>query len=110
MFQKNIFPAIRCPKCNKEYLHFEQIVESQSALGYFDNTVLNPNQANEKDLIKKIFEFDENEDKYTEKAQQYQWIIRFLSDDAYYIITDIQDWVLEKVPLIFNIDVNKARL
>jgi hypothetical protein len=98
---------ILCQKCNRNYLHFEQIVDSQSTLGYFDNSVLDLNQENEKDLIKKIFEFDQNENRFTEKAQQYQWIIQFLSDgDVYHNITDTQDWIFSKVPLLFNFDVN----
>jgi hypothetical protein len=98
---------ILCSKCNKEYLYFEHIVDSQSSLGYFDNAVFDTEQTNEKDLIKKIFEFDQNENISTEKAQRFQWIIRFLSDGIYHNITDTQDEVLSKVPDLFNIDINE---
>jgi hypothetical protein len=106
--EKRYLSYILCPICNKEYLHFEQIVDSQSSLGYFDNTVFDTQQENEKNLIKKIFDFDQNEIKFTEKAQQFQWIIRFLNyDNDYYNITETQDWVLSKALGLFNIGVNK---
>jgi len=98
-----------CSICSKGYLNFEQIGESQSSLGYFDNMITSTNQSinEEENLIKKIFEFNQNEKKYTEKAQQYQWIIRFLyDDDTYRNITETQYWVLPKVPHLFNVDVN----
>jgi hypothetical protein len=106
---KRYLSYVKCSKCSKGYLHFEQIGESQSSLGYFDNMITSTNQSNneEDNLIKKIFEFDQNEKKYTEKAQQYQWIIRFLYyDRIYHNITETQDWVLSKVPHLFDVDVN----
>lgn len=90
---------ILCSICNQQYLHFEQVVDSSSILNYFDNTVLNENEPIEKELLKRIFDFDKEENVYTEKSQQFQWIIHFLNnDDNYHNITDTQDWVLLKAP------------
>lgn len=60
-------------------------------------------------ILKKIFDFDEKENRFTNKAQRYQYIIQFLSKDDKnnsYKITDIQDKIL-KVPDLFNIDKTK---
>ncbi len=105
---KKYLSNILCLKCNKEYLHFEQIVDSQSVLRYFDDTILNTNQTNEENLIEKIFEFGEKENIFTKKAQQYQWIIQSLNDNILHKITDAQEWVLSKVPQLFNVDISKT--
>src|SRR5215212_1684814 len=66
---KRYLSYVLCPVCNKQYLNFEQIVESRSSLGHFDNVISNLNHTSYEDnLIKKIFDFDHNEKKYTEKA------------------------------------------
>ena len=36
---KRYISSVKCSICNRENLHFEQIVDSSSALGYFDDTV-----------------------------------------------------------------------
>jgi hypothetical protein len=62
------------------------------------------------DFIKKIFDFDDDENQFTNKAQRYQYIIRFLSNDKKnngHKITDIQDEVLEKASHLFKIDITK---
>ena len=91
---------ILCTICNQQYLHFEQVVDSSSILNYFDNTVLNENEPIEKELLKRIFDYNKEENAYTKKSQQYQWIIHFLNNDEnYHNITDTQDWVFAKVTL-----------
>ncbi len=98
---------ILCTTCNQQYLHFEQVVDSSSILNYFDNTVLNGNEPIEKELLKRILDFNKEENVYTEKSQQFQWIIHFLNnDDNYHNITDTQDWVLLKAPRLFDININ----
>ena len=84
------FSYVSCPKCNIQYLNFEQVVDSQSPLQHFDNRVWNENQHLEKTLVKKLFNSNGNE--YTKKSMQYQWIIHFLDQaDQYHKITAIQD-------------------
>ena len=95
-----------CSTCNQQYLHFEQVVDSSSILSYFDNTVLNENEPIEKELLKRIFDYNKEENAYTKKSQQYQWIIHFLNNDEnYHNITDTQDWVFAKVPYLFSINI-----
>ena len=56
-------------------------------------------------ILKKIFDFDEENNQFTNKAQRYQYIIQFLSKDDKnnsYKITDIQDEILKKAPDLFN--------
>ena len=98
-----------CPNCIKGYLHFEQILDSQSSLQYFDNTFLNEKKSDEEHLIKKIFDYSEKDNTYTEEAQKYQWIIRFFNhhdNDEYNKITAVQEWVLKTGPNLFDIDSN----
>ena len=60
--------------------------------------------------LKKIFDFDDEKNQFTNKAQRYQYIIQFLSKDDKnnsYKITDIQDEILQKAHDLFNIDKTK---
>jgi hypothetical protein len=61
-------------------------------------------------ILEKIFDFDEEKNQFTKKAQRYQYIIQFLSKDDKnnsYKITDIQDEILQKATDLFNIDRTK---
>ena len=57
--EKRYLSYVLCSVCKQQYLHFEQIGESQSSLGYYDNMITNQSNNEEDNLIKKIFEFNQ---------------------------------------------------